>query len=59
VIPMMKTIALICLLLTMSLLVPHFVEALLWGLLHRALPSHAGLSSFKEAVHFSLSPSRL
>jgi hypothetical protein len=56
---MIRTGTLICLLLTMSLLVPHFVEALLWGLLHRALPSHVGLSSFKEAVHFSLSPSRL
>jgi hypothetical protein len=56
---MMRTGTLICLLLTMSLPVLHFVEALLWGLLHRALPSHVGLSSFKEAVHFSLSPSRL
>ena len=38
----------------MVLLILHFIEALLWALLYRALPTEAGLSSLKEAVYFSL-----
>jgi voltage-gated potassium channel len=38
----------------MVLLTLHFIEALLWALLYRALPSQVGLSSLKEAVYFSL-----
>jgi hypothetical protein len=38
----------------MVLLLLHIFEAVLWAVLYRVLPSHVGLSSFGEAVYFSL-----
>ncbi|MGB5296852.1 MAG: potassium channel family protein [Thermoanaerobaculia bacterium] len=38
----------------MMLLLLHFFEALLWAILYRVLPSQVGLTSFREALYFSL-----
>jgi hypothetical protein len=38
----------------MVLLLFHVIEAVLWAVLYESLPSHVGLSSFGEAIYFSL-----
>lgn len=36
------------------LILLHILEAFLWALLFMALPAHAGLNSFHEALYFSM-----
>jgi voltage-gated potassium channel Kch len=38
----------------LALLVLHLLEAVLWALLYMALPAHAGLKNFHDAVYFSM-----
>lgn len=39
---------------SLTLLVLHILEAVLWAFLYMLLPAHAGLKNFHEAVYFSM-----
>ena len=39
---------------SLALLILHILEAVLWAFLYMALPAHAGLKNFHEAIYFSM-----
>ena len=39
---------------SLALLILHIMEAVLWAILYMALPAHAGLKNFHEAIYFSM-----